>query len=57
MDTVARVGWKDGDEVLYLSRDEERARRNLVGEMCERDCMVSEVLIGKVGGECGVLME
>jgi hypothetical protein len=47
VDAVASAGWKDGDEVLYLRRADERAKVNLVGEMWEMDCIVSEVVGGK----------
>lgn len=33
MDGVASVGWRDGDEVLYFRRADERARVNLVGDV------------------------
>jgi hypothetical protein len=33
--------------VLYLRRADERAKVNLVGEMWEMDCIVSEVVGGK----------
>ena len=45
---LASAGRKDGDVVLYLRRADEKARPNLVGEACERDCMVSDMLIEKV---------
>ena len=35
--------------LLVLGRRMDRARPNLVGETCERDGMVSEVLVEQVG--------
>ena len=46
VDAVASAGWKEGDEVLYFRRADERAKVNLVGEMWEMDCIVSEVDLG-----------